>query len=82
MLIKHAVESGLARVSDSTSTNRTTGHTISYCTVFFRTQHRIVRQKIQATTPAQLGVYLAKITILRKSLFQNPDGTLNIFVKL
>ena len=43
--LSYAVERGLARVSDSTSTDRTTGHTISYCTVFFRIQHRIVQGK-------------------------------------
>ena len=46
MLIGHAVERGMARVSDPTSTDRTTGHTISYRTVFLRIQHRIVRGKI------------------------------------
>ena len=45
MLIGHAVERGMARFSEPTNTDRTTGHTISYFTVFFRIQHRIVRGK-------------------------------------
>ena len=45
ILIGHAVERGMARISDPTSTDRTTDHTMSYCTVFFRIHHRIVEGK-------------------------------------
>ena len=78
MLIGHAVERGMARVSDPNSTDRTTGHTISYCTVFFKIQHRIVRgKKSQAMgfnnthtvrAPPDSGVYLERILILKNRL--------------
>ena len=70
ILIGHAVERGMARISDPTSTDRTTDHTMSYCTVFFRIHHRIVGgKKSQAmsfnNTRTVRGIYPEKIMILK-----------------
>ena len=46
MLIGHAVERDMARVSEPTSTDRTTGHTTqNFIPHIFRIQHRIVQGK-------------------------------------
>ena len=56
MLIGHAVERGMARFSEPTSTDRTTGHTIPYCTVFFRIQHRGKKSQAMGFNNTRRGI--------------------------